>query len=225
MKIVSFSGGKDSTAMLIILLENQISFDIVVFCDTGAEFPEIYDHIDVVEKKLGVEIIRILPEKPSSYWLAKYGWPRSYKRWCLRLLKLKPLKNYLSQEGISEASFYLGIASDEKHRMSKRNYSGNRYPLIDYKITEKEALKICYRYGFYWDGLYEKMNRTGCFWCPFQPFTELYKVFLYYPHLWRQIEELDRMCCNDFKPYYPLVSLKRNFILKTRQGKLFGNYL
>ena len=37
--IVSFSGGKDSTAMLLRLLEEGRPVDDIVFCDTTAEFP------------------------------------------------------------------------------------------------------------------------------------------------------------------------------------------
>ena len=44
--IVSLSGGKDSTAMLLRLLEESRSVDEIIFCDTGLEFPQMYEHID-----------------------------------------------------------------------------------------------------------------------------------------------------------------------------------
>lgn len=37
--VVSFSGGKDSTAMLLRLLELNYPIDEVVCCDTYKEFP------------------------------------------------------------------------------------------------------------------------------------------------------------------------------------------
>ena len=43
--IVSFSGGKDSTAMLLKMIEKGMPIDEIIFCDTTAEFPEMYDHI------------------------------------------------------------------------------------------------------------------------------------------------------------------------------------
>lgn len=47
--IVSFSGGKDSTAMLLMMIEKGMQIDDIIFCDTGKEFPEMYEHIKQVE--------------------------------------------------------------------------------------------------------------------------------------------------------------------------------
>ena len=50
MNIVSFSGGKDSTAMLLMMLEKGIDIGRVVCVDTTKEFPEMYRHIEAVQK-------------------------------------------------------------------------------------------------------------------------------------------------------------------------------
>lgn len=42
---VSLSGGKDSTAMLLLMIERGMPIDMVLYADTGMEFPEMYDHI------------------------------------------------------------------------------------------------------------------------------------------------------------------------------------
>ena len=49
---VSFSGGKDSTAMLLRMLEEGMPVDIILFCDTGLEFEGMYHHIEKLEKYL-----------------------------------------------------------------------------------------------------------------------------------------------------------------------------
>ena len=54
--IVSFSGGKDSTAMLLMMVEHRIPIDEIVFCDTEKEFPQMYDHIQKVQEYIGREI-------------------------------------------------------------------------------------------------------------------------------------------------------------------------
>lgn len=41
--VVSFSGGKDSTAMLLKMIELKYDIDEIVFCDTGLEFDEMYE--------------------------------------------------------------------------------------------------------------------------------------------------------------------------------------
>lgn len=42
LHIVSFSGGKDSTAMLLHMMELGMQIDIVLYCDTWMEFPAMY---------------------------------------------------------------------------------------------------------------------------------------------------------------------------------------
>ena len=51
--IISFSGGKDSTAMLLMMLEQNMPIDEIIFCDTGKEFPQMYEHIEKVQKYIG----------------------------------------------------------------------------------------------------------------------------------------------------------------------------
>lgn len=54
--VVSFSGGKDSTAMLLKMTELGMPIDCILFCDTGLEFPAMYEHIKSVEKRIGKNI-------------------------------------------------------------------------------------------------------------------------------------------------------------------------
>ena len=53
LRVCSFSGGKDSTAMLLRLLEEGVQVDVILFCDTGLKFPALYDHIRKVEQNIG----------------------------------------------------------------------------------------------------------------------------------------------------------------------------
>ena len=45
MNIVSFSGGKDSTAMLLMMIDKGITVDRIICVDTTKEFPQMYEHI------------------------------------------------------------------------------------------------------------------------------------------------------------------------------------
>ena len=49
---VSLSGGKDSTAMLLLMIERDLPINTVLWADTGMEFPEMYDHISKVDDYL-----------------------------------------------------------------------------------------------------------------------------------------------------------------------------
>lgn len=57
--LVSLSGGKDSTAMLLGMIERGMQIDCILFCDTGLEFPAMYDHLDKLERDIGRPITRI----------------------------------------------------------------------------------------------------------------------------------------------------------------------
>ena len=49
---VSLSGGKDSTAMLLLMIERDMPIDMVLTADTGMEFPEMYEHLDRLDDYL-----------------------------------------------------------------------------------------------------------------------------------------------------------------------------
>lgn len=70
--IVKFSGGKDSTAMLLMMLERDMLVNEIIFCDTGCEYPEVYDHIKAVEKYIGRQITVLHPPHTFEYFLIEY---------------------------------------------------------------------------------------------------------------------------------------------------------
>lgn len=49
---VSLSGGKDSTCLLLLMIERGLPIDAVIWADTGMEFPEMYGHISKVDEHL-----------------------------------------------------------------------------------------------------------------------------------------------------------------------------
>lgn len=59
--IVQFSGGKDSTAMLLMMIDKGMPIDEIIFCDTGMEFPQIYANIRKVEEYIGRPITILTP--------------------------------------------------------------------------------------------------------------------------------------------------------------------
>ena len=49
---VSLSGGKDSSAMLLLMIERGMPIDLVLHADTGMEFPEMYEHLQKLDEHL-----------------------------------------------------------------------------------------------------------------------------------------------------------------------------
>lgn len=41
--------------------------DDIVFCDTGKEFPEMYEHIDKVEKYIKRKITKLIPNENNRF--------------------------------------------------------------------------------------------------------------------------------------------------------------
>ena len=226
---VSLSGGKDSSCLLILMIENGMPIDVVLTADTGMEFPDMYEHLakldDFLYQKRGIHI-STLRRSESFEWLMfdrpvnrvkngnhlppyGYGWPGVRKRWCTAMLKTDLINrevNRLKKE--RNAMHYIGIAADEAHRCKDDKH--NRYPLVDWGITEAQALQICYDRGFDFGGLYEIYHRASCWLCPFQRIDELRTLRTHHPELWARLRELDNRARAQFGPG-PLGQFKQNW--------------
>lgn len=176
---VSFSGGKDSTAVLAIARKAGI-YD-AFFIDTGIEFPET---VAFVESQ-GVEIVR----KAGDFWGAveKAGPPAKDHRWCCKLLKLNPLKMYLSGIGPcvtiqgnrwyeSWNRAYLDITNQNPANPLQLNIS----PIRNWRALEVFLylwwLKIPY------NPLYDRgLERIGCYLCPAMLESEYEQLKRFHP--------------------------------------------
>ena len=223
--IVSFSGGKDSTAMLLMMLERGMQIDETIFCDTGKEFPAMYPHIAKVEQMIGIPITVLRAEKPFDYWMFEhvkvkgkskgsigYGWPLLKKsRWCTSTLKRNLAIKYLNDKYGSNYTQYVGYSFDEHKRVLKDIDKNMIFPLYDWRITEAKALQYCYEKGFNWDGLYDHFNRVSCWCCPFQSLKELRSLYYFYPELWAELKDMDARSLNSFRVDHSLESLELRF--------------
>lgn len=235
--IISLSGGKDSTAMLHLMLDQNIPIHSVIFCDTGWEFSDMLDHIDLVEQKTGIKIVRVKPEKSFNHWMLRQpviarkgpmkgkvhrignGWPSLGRRWCTRE-KISAIHKFTKNiENMVEA---IGYAYDEKHRVKDNKKYSTIYPLIDAKMTEADCLDYCKKLGYHWGGLYDRFARVSCFCCPLQRIGELRKLREYYPELWAKTLKWDDHEKNrGFKGYATAHDLDTRFEKEDRQLRLF----
>ena len=72
LHIVSLSGGKDSTAMLLRMLEEGMHIDIILFCDTGIEFPAMYRHLEKLQRDIGRPITRVCSNHTFEHFLLQH---------------------------------------------------------------------------------------------------------------------------------------------------------
>lgn len=183
---------KDSTAMLLKMIEENIPIDCILFCDTGLEFPQMYEHIDKVEKETGLSITRVKAEKSFEYLmfdqpikrgadspitlrygegLTGHGWAGPKMRWCTQKLKDVPRERFLKAfKPYYEMRHYVGIAADEQKRLERKNNQNPNHvhPLVDWGMTEADCLEYCYSKGYDWGGLYNIFDRVSCWCCPLQ---------------------------------------------------------
>jgi 3'-phosphoadenosine 5'-phosphosulfate sulfotransferase (PAPS reductase)/FAD synthetase len=221
--IVSFSGGKDSTAMLLRMLETGMEVDYIIHIDTSKEYPEMYQHIEKVKEEIKPRKI-ITAVMDFDYWFAErikqrgkrkgdigYGWPNHFNRWCTAW-KRDEIKRQIRALGIllEEVIEYHGIAADESERI-KKDKRQIRYPLVEWNWTESDALKYCYDRGFDWGGLYEIMPRVSCYLCPLSRIGQLRYVYTERPELWETMQMLDKKSRRSFRSDYTLEELEAKF--------------
>jgi 3'-phosphoadenosine 5'-phosphosulfate sulfotransferase (PAPS reductase)/FAD synthetase len=183
---INFSGGKDSTAMLLLLLEREPdAIHSIVFFDTGWEFPEMLAHINLVEQRTGQQIQRITPRTAFDELLQRYGWPGFKSRWCTRI-KVNALKRYAKEHDTVPC---IGIAFDESKRISGEILSRPaRFPLYEWEMTEAQCLEYCIERGYDWGGLYRYRKRVSCYCCPLQRKGDVRNIMLYHPKLWASMK-------------------------------------
>ncbi len=241
--IVSFSGGKDSTAMLLMMIENKMTIDRIICIDTGKEFPALMSHIEKVEERiypLKIDKTRI----DFDYWFRDhikkegdkkgekgYGWPGVNSRWCSRLkreafLSMVETGEYNPREYgnkrksiIKGKKLYIGYAYDEEYR-TKDQSRMEEYPLINWEITQTDSLKYCYLKGFDWGKLYKRFKRVSCWCCPLSRMGELKTLYSRFPVLWSELEKMDRELNRPswkFRDGYTVADLTKRFKKETNR--------
>ena len=214
--VASFSGGKDSTAMVIRMIEKGDRLDEVLFIDTGMEFPAMYQHIKRVREYVrdhDVWFTELKAEKSFGWYFSEkpvensknhgsymgYSWPSMRMRWCTKHLKTEVSDKYLKRLSERYGSVILctGLAADEQKRIQRPGNSKNRHPLAEWGWTEAMCLGYCYGKGFTWydpsvgKGLYEIFSRTSCWICPLGTIDNFRQLRRYYPELWAKIGEME----------------------------------
>lgn len=236
--VLSFSGGKDSTALGLEWLTRHRAnpatypLDEVIFCDVGMDFPAMMDHVARLERiftDAGIKFTRLKAEKSFEYLMFEYqtkkrnpelqhlkgkSWPTSRIRWCTGELKRDVLKRYFRKLDKTYTVIQLvGLAADELSRLEKKNNQNpdHRHPLIEWGWTESDCLKYCYAHGFDWGGLYEIFHRVSCWCCPLQSLQELRNLRKHFPDLWHRLLDMEHRTWNTFKEFYTVDQLEIRF--------------
>lgn len=212
--VASVSFGKDSLAMLLLILEKKLPLDEVVFYDTGMEFTAIYkirDKIVPILKERGIVFTELRPSNPFLYDMLErpvvskqksehngYGWCGGVCRWGTAH-KTAALDRYTKG-----CHVYVGIASDEPERLD-RLPEWKSSPLADEGLTEADCLEYCRVRGYDWIengvNLYDILDRVSCWCCSNKNRKELKNIYRYLPEYWEKLKDIQSKLDRPMKNY------------------------
>lgn len=208
---ISWSGGKDSTASIIIAYEKNIPCDGVVMSEVmfdhsrniSGENPDhiswVYNVAKPTIERMGFSVIivrderdylslfnhRILYSKVPERVGKKAGFLIGGMCKANDYLKMAPLRKFLRG-----ASQIVGIARDEHERLSRLQKKKNcRSLLAEYNFSECDCYYICKGYGLL-SPIYDHATRSGCWFCPNQRIEELALLQKQHPELWNELVTL-----------------------------------
>ena len=215
MNVVSFGVGQNSTAMIILMYNQNIKIDEIIFADVGNESPETYAWLPIFKKwmkKKGLKFTTVrshLGTLREDYFKNKIIPFRAFRS-CTDKFKIQPIRKYLKSAypDCKHFNMYLGIASDEKHRAkeSRRKYQTMFYPLIEKNVDRKGCVKIIE------DEKVPVPPKSGCVFCPFQPKRGWKNLLKNHPDIFDECIEFEENC-RAFPKYYltymPLRKIKK----------------
>lgn len=194
---VSYSGGKDSEVAFDIVQRALPHNDfVVIFGDTGMEFPDTYHAIEETKSFCQENNIKFYTARsnfnPLESWNI-FGAPSSAMRWCCGVHKTAPqllkLREIAGKNDVREMAF-VGVRSSESVRRSGYDYvsSGTKHsgqsscnPILDWNSAE--VYLYMYMRDLVINEAYKKgSSRAGCLFCPMAALKSDYFNYKLYPN-------------------------------------------
>ncbi|MBQ3685223.1 MAG: phosphoadenosine phosphosulfate reductase family protein [Candidatus Methanomethylophilaceae archaeon] len=178
--IVSFSGGKDSLATLLLTVDAGLKLP-VLFVDTGLEFDETVQHVRDVCARHGLQLMEEKAPTDAFFGnLVYFGPPAKDFRWCCKTNKLGPTVGAITKNFPDGVLSFIGQrkyeseARNQKPRVWKNPWTPGQIgasPIQNwaamhvwlYIFMRKEPYNVWYTRG---------LDRIGCFLCPASDLAE-----------------------------------------------------
>ncbi len=186
--VVALSGGKDSTAMALLLAEREPREYTYVITPTGNELPEMYEHWRKLSEMLGAPLRPVHGNMGLLDMIRAEGMiPNHRARWCTRKLKLVPYYNWLAAQGPCVS--YVGLRADEESRpgmiFPDQGDVQMRFPLREWGMTEADVLAALADRGV------TIPDRTDCAVCFWQKLGEWYLLWRDHPGMYAEGEAVE----------------------------------
>lgn len=180
--VVALSGGKDSSALALRLMEVEPRDYLYVCTPTGDELPEMWDWWKQLGVMLGKQIKPVM-EMTLKSCLDKNGClPNFRRRFCTRQIKIEPFRRFVTRlTATGTVTSYVGLRADEEGRAGGAYDSiqgvNIRYPLREWGWGVSDVLRY----------LAEKNvkvpKRTDCARCYHQRIGEWWELWKHHPDL------------------------------------------
>ncbi len=193
---ISFSGGKDSLVILILVLE-ALGPTRVFFIDTGIEFDETVKFTKEIIQEFKLTDKFTYKKSTESFWdnLEKFGPPAKDYRWCCKVIKLANITEFFNEfYSDTKVVTYIGIRqyeSSSRHQ-DKRIWTNSYLPQqIGAAPIFKWNSLLVWMYLLYkkvrMNPLYfEGYKRIGCIFCPANKLAELQILKELHPELYNR---------------------------------------
>ena len=200
--VISYGGGVQSTALVVLAMRECWTVDEIVHVDlVDAESPATREYVAYVREWLrGVygrditvierNMYRDMLDNPAFTPVPWHGRRERFmlKRQCTREYKVTPLTRYLYDRYPGECiRLMLGISVDEYHRM--RDSSAARiehvYPLVDRRLTRWQCRDVIERAGL------SVPYKSSCWFCPYRTPGSQLVLLQHYPQLREMADALE----------------------------------
>jgi 3'-phosphoadenosine 5'-phosphosulfate sulfotransferase (PAPS reductase)/FAD synthetase len=169
-----FSGGKDSIATVLYLIECGVPKEkITLFCSvTPMDPPHFDEYIKYCVENLGIGIMtndRKATEEKFLERLAKYGYPGRLLNWCNTLFKVETFKDQRKKIIANNGICVIGNRAEESARRSKMTSRGiwDKMPFVFpiFDFTTDDVRSIMLRHNFMIHPVYRFDGRMSCMQC------------------------------------------------------------
>ncbi len=170
---VSFSGGKDSLVVCSLTEKALRKKPILMFINTGIEFPETLDYVDEFAKEGGYELLVAEAGNAFKENVDAFGPPAKDFRWCCKVCKLGPITELI------ERNFPEGTVTVEGNR-ALESFARSNTPLLSKNPFVPNQTNVnpirswrsadvwCFIWseGLRYNPLYDRdFERIGCYLC------------------------------------------------------------
>lgn len=214
LKVISFGGGVQSTAALVLAAQQKIDYKTFLFCNVGddSEHPATLAYVHDVAmpyaEQHGLDLIELhrtrfgepetlyqrlmWPDRSIGIPVRMAGSGAPGNRACTKDFKIMVVAKWLREHGATAehpATVAMGISLDEFQRMRSDSgiaYELLDYPLIDLRIDRAQCMEIIRSAGL------PIPPKSSCWFCPFHTRQRWQEMRQNEPELFWKTVELEK---------------------------------